>query len=266
MKKIIYGILVTISLVVSSCVSLAKYNQLEHKYYAETSRLSFENMQLDAGERLCRKHFKSTFERNKTLDKKIEVHEKILERELQKSIKQENQHQSRCSKDISDSRGVYISFSSLDSAVTATEALVRAYTNVQNSIKLTLDSIIYVAIDRYSKERNVPFDTINTDRLWNQISHSICHDVWVDSTNTYWAMEVQRVYWAEFIDVYITETMKEEAFIEESIKELDGEDTEFTKKWVNELKEKANRKLDTELFKEILNTIIKKTEDAETPS
>jgi len=265
MKKIIYGILVAVSLIVSSCVSLAKYNQLKHKYYAETSRLLLENKQLDAGERLCRKHFKSTFERNKTLDKKIDVLEKILERELQNSIKQENLHQSHCSKEITDSIGVYISFSSLDSAATATEALVKAYTNVQNSIQLTCDSIIYVAIDRYLKEMNVPFDTINIDRLWNQISHNICHDVGVDSTNTYWAMEVQRVYWAEFIDVYIAETMKEEAFIEESIKELDGEDTEFTKKWVNELKEKANRKLDTELFKEILNTIIKKTENAEKP-
>lgn len=258
MKKIIYGILVTTSLIVSSCVSLAKYNQLEHKYYAETSRLSFENMQLDAGERLCRKHFKSAFERNKTLNEKIDVFEKILERELQKSIKQVTLHQSHCSKEITDdSISVYISFSSLDSAATATEALVKAYTNVQNSIQLTCDSIIYVAIDRYSKERNVPFDTINTDRLWNQISHNICHDVGVDSTNTYWAMEVQRVYWAEFIDVYIAETMKEEAFIEETINELEGEDTEFTKEWVNELKEKANRKLDAELFKEILNSIIK---------
>lgn len=257
MKKIIYGILVTISLVVSSCVSLARYNQLKHKYYAETSRLLLENKQLDAGERLCRKHFKSTFERNKTLDKKIDVLEKILERELQNSIKQENLHQSHCSKEITDSIGVYISFFSLDSAATATEALVRAYTNVQNSIKLTCDSIIYLAIDHYLKEMNVPFDTINTDFSWNQISHSICHDVWMDSTNTYWAMEVQRVYWDEFINEYIAKTMKEEVFIEESIKELDGENTKFTKEWINKLKEKANRKLDTELFKEILNTIIK---------
>lgn len=270
MKKLLFIISAITMVVLSSCVSQAQYNQLKRKYETESLRHQYEMKQKEAGEKLCHKHFKSAFERSKTYSAKIDVLEKLLERELDKSIKKENQHQSDCLKDITDNTSEYFTFYAMDSASTATEALVRAHTKVQNSIKSKCDSIVFEAIDLYSNEKQVPFDTIKTDRLWNKISRDICHDVWKDSSNTYWAMEVQRIYWSEFVDTYIAKTLEEEASVEKALKEFEESDNiYYFKEIIDDLKKQTQRKLDVDHFKELLNAAITNktilTEDAEKP-
>ena len=190
----------------------------------------------------------------------------ILEREVNKYIRIDNGKSSECMPKANDSIGVYITFFSLDSASSSTEAMTLAYRKVEDSVKIVCEDIIFEAIKRYSDATKEPLDTIDIDGVLQKTTQYVCNDVWKDSQDTYWAIEVQRVYWSDFINNYIAKISGADDYDEEQIAEIEngiknGEyDNKFMRGLLEHMKQIANRKRNKELLKDILEkTILDKT-------
>lgn len=254
MKKSLF-ILMVISLAITSCVSQKKYTDLQHKCFKETARSFWEKEQAEASERMCKRVLKHSQASNSSLKKE----NMILKREVGKYIKQDEQHQSECSKLIVDSAGVYITLSSLDSASSATAAMVLAYDKVRDSLISVCEDVIFETINRYTEQVNLPFDSIHLSDVWDNAIQNLCNDVWQDSQNTYWALEVQKINWKDLIDAYIALTEEEERNNEELIQEMETEEvSDLLHGFLEEAKEKTKRKLNKELFAELYQEIIVK--------
>lgn len=251
-------------LVITSCVSQKKYAELQKQYKTEQMNHAKEKSQLNSEKQIFKDLFSSSVSNSEVLYDMA----KLLEREL---TKYENYHDSTYANNFSylvvDSIGVCKSYYSLNHAYTKPEALVFSFNAVQDSIKALCNSIRYGAIEEYKIRVNGDIDSscIHTEPDWLEFIHPVCHEVWKDTlTNTYWALEIQRFYWNDFIENNISGIVEMEGIVERLVKRLNKEfedknPDDYGEGMLYFHSDEVSPRLDAKLYREILiNTIGKK--------
>ena len=258
MKKIICSIIV-LSVVFTSCVSQKKYAELQKMYNEEVLNCAKEiaNLHADIDMRT------RVLRRANAHARAVHTEKQLLERELQKHIRTENCFSLDSVNCLGDSIDSF-SFYALDMAHSAIESMVTAHSKIQDSIKSLCLSIQFETIDRYIQSVNMEYDsaTIYIEPDWQGAMQYSCSDLWADGAGAYWAVEVQKVDWKKFADIYVARIVEEELVRDELIASLNKQ---FEGKDPNEYQgndrfyfkdDKVRPKLRQDLFREILNVVI----------
>lgn len=260
---------VVMLLAITSCVSQKKYAKLQSQYETEQNSFVKERRQFNQEIRTLNGEvsaLKKLFGESVSLSSDLYDMKMLLEREL---TKYENYHDSTYANNfyslVVDSIGICKSYSSLNRASSKSEALLLAYNTVQDSIKALCNSIRLEAIDEYTIRENAEIDSsnIHTEPDWLELIQPICYEVWKDTlTNTYWALEIQRFNWSDFVENNISQIVEMEGMIDRLVERLNKE---FEDKNPNDYGEgmlyfhddKVRPKLNVDLYREILIKTIK---------
>lgn len=257
MKKVIFGIIL-LSIVFTSCVSQKKYAELQKMYREQvvncTEEIANLHADIDMRTRVLR--------RGNTHARAVHIEKQLLERELQKHIRTESRislDSVNCLEDGIDS----YSFYALDMAHSATEALVAAHSKIQDSIKSVCLSIQSETIDRYIQSVNMEYDsaTIYIEPDWQGAMQYSCSDLWTDGAGAYWAIEVQKMDWKKFADIYVARIVEEELTIERLVASLnkqfeDKDSNEYQGNRLHFKDDKVRPKFKQDLFRDILNAVL----------
>ena len=258
MKNIIYSIIV-LSIVMTACVSQKKYAELRKMYNEEVLNCTKEKALLNADISTRIKFFREVV----TYNRELETEKELLERELEKHIRTENRLFFDSTKYLVDSAGVYTTFYAVEKAHSATEALVAAHSTIRDSIISVCQSIQLETIDRYIQSVNTEYDsaTIYTNPNWQEAMQYSYSDLWVDDAGTYWAVEVQRMYWIKFAEDYVAKTVDSEliierleAFIKKQFEDKDSNEYQGNRLYFKD--DKVRPKFKQDLFRDILNAVL----------
>lgn len=257
MKKVILSIIV-LSIVMTSCVSQKKYAELQKKYNEAVLNSANEvaNLRADIDMRT------RVLRRANAHARAVHTEKQLLERELQKHIRTEKCFSLDSVNCLGDGIDAY-SFYAIDMAHSAIEAMVAAHTKVQDSIISVCQSIQLETIDRYIQSVNMEYDsaTIYTEPDWQGAMQYCCSDLWADGVGAYWAVEVQKVDWKKFADIYVARIVEEELVRDELIaslnKQFEGKDpNDYQGDRLYFKDDKIRPKLKQDLFREILNIVV----------
>ena len=263
MKKILFY-LVALSIITTSCVSQKRYAELQRQCETENAKCKKEMRLLNGEVKTITDLYISS------VSNAVKSHNMIdlLERELAKHISYgDSTYADKFKCDKNDYTGISITFSSLNHATSAPQAMLLSNKAVQDSIKTLCNSIRYEAIAEYSVRVAGVLDstTIHTEPIWHELIQPICYEVWKDSlSNTYWALEVQGFNWNDFVENNIAEIIATEEMIERLVKRLndkykDENPEDYTGDRIYFHDDTVRPKLEANLFREILlNTIQKR--------
>ena len=192
----------------------------------------------------------------------VHMEKQLLERELQKHIRTESRislDSVNCLEDGIDS----FSFYAIDTAHSAIEAMVAAHSKIQDTIKSLYLSIQLETIDRYIQSVNMEYDsaTIYIEPDWQRAMQYSCSDLWTDGAGVYWAIEVQKMDWKKFADIYVARIVEEELERDKLItylnRQFEGKDSnEYQGNRFYFKDDKVRPKFKQDLFRDILNAVL----------